>query len=111
MSNTYAFAPNTEYPSVNLAVSAVSANAVVTGQNNNNGALMAVRVKNDGPNDCFINTSPSGVATGSLITGMKVGANTIEVFNFQHSAGVVNIGAICATSQTAQLNFTPGYGM
>lgn len=104
------FKPSMLNPSVNLAVTATSAGVTLTGDNMDGGHQLTARIINTGANLCYLAWSNVASPTASTTTGMLLPVGVVEKFTFPAAGGVVYLAAICAASQTAQLNITPGEG-
>jgi len=89
------------------SISATSTSASVT-LDSVGAAAENLRVFNAGPNTVFI-TWGVGSATATTTTNLPIPAGGVE--NFFKGPGADTVAAICASTQTATVYFTPGEGV
>src|ERR1700744_3690823 len=65
-----------------------------------------LRIANAGPNTAFV-TWGVGAQTASATTSVPIMSGTVEVFN---KGNADTVAAICASTQTATVFFSPGEG-
>lgn len=102
------FRPSASNPSVVLNATAATGNVEVVGENHNHGQDVVLRAFNAGPNPVWLNFGQSNAVTATTPGGMYLAVGAVEYLSVIGSGGSTWVAGICAATQTAAVELTPG---